>query len=157
MQSIERQQREVSHLARRLRHPSRSLDDLNQRLDELERRMQASVNRQIDSKKSRLNATRLTSPLTRLDAWQGRLAYQQEKLISLATAGHQQRTAKMGTLAAKLDALSPLNTLKRGYAIVTDDDGHVVTNSTDVESGDIIHARLQSGSATAEVKTKESE
>ncbi len=54
MQSIERQQREVSHLARRLRHPSRSLDDLNQRLDELERRMQASVNRQIASKQSRL-------------------------------------------------------------------------------------------------------
>lgn len=157
MQSIERQQREVSHLARRLRHPSRSLDDLNQRLDELERRMQASVNRQIASKQSRLNATRLTSPLTRLDAWQGRLAYQQEKLISLATAGHQQRAAKMGNLAAKLDALSPLNTLKRGYAIVTDDDGHVVTNSADVESGDIIHARLQSGSVTAEVKTKESE
>lgn len=157
MQSIERQQREVSHLARRLRHPSRSLDDLNQRLDELERRMQASVNRQIASKQSRLNATRLTSPLARLDAWQGRLAYQQEKLISLATAGHQQRAAKMGNLAAKLDALSPLNTLKRGYAIVTDDDGHVVTNSADVASGDIIHARLQSGSVTAEVKTKESE
>lgn len=157
MQSIERQQREVSHLARRLRHPSRSLDDLNQRLDELERRMQTSVNRQIASKQSRLNATRLTSPLARLDAWQGRLAYQQEKLISLATAGHQQRTTKMGTLAAKLDTLSPLNTLKRGYAIVTDDDGHVVTNSADVASGDIIHARLQSGSVTAEVKTKESE
>ncbi|MEL0064922.1 MAG: exodeoxyribonuclease VII large subunit [Gammaproteobacteria bacterium] len=157
MQSIERQQREVSHLARRLRHPSRSLDDLNQRLDELERRMQASVNRQIASKQSRLNATRLTSPLARLDAWQGRLAYQQEKLISLATAGHQQRAAKMGNLAAKLDTLSPLNTLKRGYAIVTDDDGHVVTNSADVASGDIIHARLQSGSVTAEVKTKESE
>ncbi len=157
MQSIERQQREVSHLARRLRHPSRSLDDLNQRLDELERRMQTSVNRQIAGKKSRLNATRLTSPLTRLDAWQGRLAYQQEKLISLATAGHQQRAAKMGNLAAKLDALSPLNTLKRGYAIVTDDDGHVVTNSADVESGDTIHARLQSGSVTAEIKTKESE
>ena len=41
--------------------------------------------------------------------------------------------------------------------IVTDDDGHVITNSADVNTGDMIHTRLQSGSISAEVKTKESE
>lgn len=157
MQSVERHKREISHLTRRLRHPSRSLEDLNQRLDELERRMQTSVSRQIAGKHSRLNVARLTSPLTRLDAWQGRLAYQQEKLISLTTGANQHRAAQLGNLAGKLDALSPLNTLKRGYAIVTDDGGHVITDSADVESGEVIHARLQSGSLTAEVKSKESE
>ena len=59
-------------------------------------------------------------------------------------------------LTMKLDALSPLATLQRGYAIVSSEaDEHVVTNSQDLQRGDRIRARLKNGAVIAEVQAVE--
>ena len=50
----------------------------------------------------------------------------------------------------QLNALSPLATLERGYAIVTSEAG-VVQNAEDVRRGDTIEARLREGRLQAEV------
>ena len=44
--------------------------------------------------------------------------------------------------AAKLDALSPLKVLGRGYSIVRKEDGHVVSSAKEVKSGDKLRIRL---------------
>jgi exodeoxyribonuclease VII large subunit len=54
--------------------------------------------------------------------------------------------------ARTLDAVSPLATLERGYAIVTDSKGTVVTNAQDVRVGQLINARLTQGSIRARVE-----
>jgi exodeoxyribonuclease VII large subunit len=50
-----------------------------------------------------------------------------------------------------LDAVSPLATLQRGYAIVTGPDGVVVTDAAHLKVGDKITTRLARGSAVAQV------
>jgi exodeoxyribonuclease VII large subunit len=50
-----------------------------------------------------------------------------------------------------LDAISPLATLERGYAIVTGPDGQALQDATDVQPGDVIEARLKRGVVRATV------
>ena len=58
-------------------------------------------------------------------------------------------------LGQKLNALSPLATLERGYAIVRDQSNRVVTHSDTVAEGESLKVRLQQGQLTVEVKDKQ--
>lgn len=53
---------------------------------------------------------------------------------------------------AKLDSLSPLKTLSRGYSIVTKSDGKIVNKVTDLNKNDEIKIRLSDGEKQAVVK-----
>ena len=67
---------------------------------------------------------------------------------SLEAAVHHrlERTGqRLANLAQVLDSLSPLATLQRGYAIVSDADGKVVTDSAAVSVGERLAARLARG------------
>jgi exodeoxyribonuclease VII large subunit len=60
--------------------------------------------------------------------------------------------ARFKLAAGKLNTVSPLATLQRGYAIVTDAQGTVVTDATSVSKGDIIQTRLSRGTLQARVE-----
>lgn len=57
-------------------------------------------------------------------------------------------------LAAALDALSPLKVLSRGYSIVTDVGGEVVSSASAVQVGDSLSVRLGSGGLDCSVTAK---
>ncbi len=69
----------------------------------------------------------------------------------------QRDRARLDRAAAKLDALSPLKTLERGYAIATTAAGELLRRSTQVAPGDLVTTRLAKGSFSAEVKTVKKE
>src|SRR5947208_394487 len=48
-------------------------------------------------------------------------------------------------LGRRLDVLSPLATLQRGYAIAEREDGHVIAHPAEVETGDALAVRFQDG------------
>ena len=52
---------------------------------------------------------------------------------------------RLAHLAHMLDSLSPLGVLQRGYSIVTDTAGKVLSNPTQVKVGDRVDARLAGG------------
>lgn len=56
---------------------------------------------------------------------------------------------KMIGLVSKLDALSPLKTLARGYSLVETEDNKVITKSEKLKSGDKINIRFQDGISKA--------
>ncbi len=58
-------------------------------------------------------------------------------------------------LAGRLQALSPLATLARGYAVVTDTRGHLVQRTGDVAVGDPVTIRVTDGTVAAQVITLE--
>jgi exodeoxyribonuclease VII large subunit len=60
--------------------------------------------------------------------------------------------ARLRIAAGKLNAVSPLATLQRGYAIVTNAAGHVITDASEVNNGDVIESRLARGSLRARVE-----
>jgi exodeoxyribonuclease VII large subunit len=144
--------REVLHLQKRLRHPRAHLEELTQRLDELERRLISSVNSQLERQRSRVERHRLTSPRTTIDANRIRLGYLKEKFIGRSQDANNTRSDYLVNLARKLDTLSPLATLQRGYSIISSESNkHIVTNSQELKPGDRIRARLKSGAVIAEV------
>ncbi len=59
----------------------------------------------------------------------------------------------IGHRLARVQALSPLATLQRGYAVLQTPSGAVVTDASTVSVGDLIEARLATGRLTAEVVT----
>ncbi|MBT7370499.1 MAG: exodeoxyribonuclease VII large subunit, partial [Gammaproteobacteria bacterium] len=155
-QLFEDLRREVTHLQRRLRHPASHLEDLAQRLDDLERRLQLSIAVFLNARGSKLAALRLRSPVAQLDVRRGRLQALHDKLISLNASGQQRRSASLGSLAVKLETLSPLATLQRGFAIVSSEpDGNILASSTEVNPGDKVKARLSDGTFTAEIISTE--
>lgn len=59
---------------------------------------------------------------------------------------------QLAMLSSKLDALSPLKVLSRGYSVVKDKDGKVIKNSSQVQKGEKISITLSEGEINAEVQ-----
>ena len=58
---------------------------------------------------------------------------------------------KLISAVSKLDTLSPLKTLTRGYAILEKEDRSVITSVKDVKTGDIVKVVLQDGEKKASI------
>jgi exodeoxyribonuclease VII large subunit len=52
---------------------------------------------------------------------------------------------RLDALGQRLDVLSPLATLRRGYAIAEREDGRIVVHAADVDAGDALAVRFQDG------------
>lgn len=88
-----------------------------------------------------------------------RLKARSEMLSHRLDAGAKASLAKSGTafgvLAAKLDALSPLAALSRGYSVTLNVEGKLVTSAESVEKGDKLKIRLKKGTLDAEVLARD--
>lgn len=62
---------------------------------------------------------------------------------------------RLGRLAGKLDSLSPLAVLSRGYALVWDGAGRLVRDPAGVQPGDPLRIRVAGGEVPAVVTSKE--
>ena len=58
----------------------------------------------------------------------------------------------LDALAGRLAALSPLNVLERGYAVVTDESGRVLREARQVRKGQRLQVRLARGRIAARVE-----
>ena len=66
------------------------------------------------------------------------LAQLQVRLNLGANRQVTERQNKLATLCGKLDGLSPLKVLARGYSIAEDDKGHAIVSVKQVKTGDTI-------------------
>ena len=62
--------------------------------------------------------------------------------------------SQLAVLAARLQALSPLASLDRGYSLTRRADGGVVRAATDVEVGDTLTTQLRSGWVSSTVTAR---
>ena len=166
-QTLERQIRrkladaskELEHLKRRLKHPGAQLREQSQRLDDLEQRLilaQRNLLRQRGSELALLQSRLLAqSPLPRIQQSQQQLNALQQRLETAIRKRLHDAGTRLAHLASMLDSLSPLATLQRGYAIVTDDTGKVISDSANVTIGSQVTARLASGSLGLTVESVE--
>ena len=147
--------RELEHLRRRLKHPGAQLREQSQRLDELEQRLILAQRNALGRRRQELALleSRLLahSPLPRLQQLQKDLVMRQERLEAAMRRRLEQAQNRLAQLAGLLDSLSPLATLKRGYAIVLDEDGGVVADASAVSRGQRLQARLARGQIEVEV------
>ncbi|GAA3672775.1 exodeoxyribonuclease VII large subunit [Nocardioides ginsengisoli] len=82
--------------------------------------------------------TLLDARLDELDDWRARIRRQLEWQLDRAADDLDHRRARVR-------ALSPLATLRRGYAVLQDDAGHVVTSVHDVAAGAPLSVRVADG------------
>ena len=130
--------RHVSELSGALRHGMRA------RLTETERRY-----RLLQLKLETFDPRRaLQSNRTRLVAADGRLeAVFRRRLHALE--------ARLGSVSARLDALSPLAVLGRGYAVCWNADRtKIVRDAQSVADGDEVNVTLERGALRCEVKER---
>ena len=82
----------------------------------------------------------------------GQLDASVRALLAAMRAQVGQDRVQLDQLATKLDALSPVKILDRGYALVFDTSGTLVKDAARLEPGEVISARVARGTFTAEVK-----
>ena len=156
--------RRLSSLRQTLQQWERSLNRLSprarlqqhaQRLDELEQRLQRAVRARMERVRVRVtNAEALlrrSSPARRLAPLQQRLDVAQRRLPVAIRRRLQAARERCERSMRTLNAVSPLATLERGYAIVTDAGSHVVTDAVVLTPGAQIEARVARGSVRATV------
>jgi exodeoxyribonuclease VII large subunit len=131
------------------------LTELFGRLDRARQALARSVRRSLDHDRQWLtrSAERLRArPRIALERESQRLASTRERLRSAPALAVERKRAALEKSAAKLAALSPVQTLERGYAIVRTDSGDVVASTSGVSTGEHVDVTLTDGAFGARVE-----
>ena len=124
--------------------------ELRRRLDTLSARMEQSAQKRVKALRERYEALArsrvLRDPMAFIDDKRLLLDYTQRKLSTLAQAQTAQRAQRFASLAASLDALSPLKVLGRGYAVARDENGTILRAAEEARVGEKIEVLLGQGS-----------
>ena len=131
------------------------LAELFGRLDRARAALARNVRRSLDQDRQRLTRSveRLrTRPGSTLEREEHRLERTRERLRLAPALAVERKRAALEKSAAKLVALSPVQTLERGYAIVRTDSGEVVTSTTGVSTGARVDVTLAEGGFGARVE-----
>jgi exodeoxyribonuclease VII large subunit len=129
--------------------------ELETHLDQVRLRLATQMTGRINLLKERVSSYhhRLVSPTMQLALWRQRLQSLADRLRRAIQADQQSRHERMATLCGRLDTLSPLQTLKRGYAIVRrESDGSAVHNAAILQQGETLQVRFAAGEADVQVE-----
>ena len=152
--AMDSRQNDLNHLIRRIRHPSSRLNEFAQRLDDLERRILSWITNLIRIKNSKLAQRKIQSPRQKIQQVNHQVNQLSKLLTQNQAALFKNRQASLSEKSSQLEALSPLATLKRGYAIVAEgNSGKIVRDSDQISEGEKLDIKLSSGDLTAQVLT----
>jgi exodeoxyribonuclease VII large subunit len=136
--------------------PSAKLAQQSQRLDEVEQRLSRAVRRRLIASRERLGwltgRAALVSPATRVAQQLLRLASLQVRSDRAWRQIVRRARERLQPLVRTLNAVSPLATLDRGYAIVSTEAGEILREAAHAKPGTVIEARLSRGRLRAIVK-----
>ena len=134
-------------------------DALRQTLDSMSGAMTTALNRQIKAARQHLKvlsaSPALQSPVGYLNQKKKNLELLQTRLVSSQNNMLARKKQAFIGLTSKLDAMSPLKVLTRGYAMAQTEDGQVLRSTQQVQTGDQITVTLSDGKLNATVSGKE--
>ena len=126
-----------------------------QRVDELQFRMESAWSRQRERASAslqRLNAGVLRhDPSHKLRAQQDLVRSLDSRLVRSTLHKIEEARSRQQTFSARLQGLSPLAVLGRGYAVVFNESGTLVRDAAKTKPGDRLTTRLAKGSVTSTV------
>ena len=129
--------------------------EIYRRLDALQTRMVQSEQKRVKALREQFEKTSrsraLQDPMAFIDDKRMLLDYTQKNLAALAQHQMAQRTQQFTALAAKLDALSPLKVLGRGYAVARNEQGQILRAAQEATAGEKIEVLLGQGSLNCTV------
>lgn len=141
-------------------HPKRQLSEKMQKLDyyqmslvQLQDSLLQRLLAKIQDAQARLQRQ---APIYKINHLQPQLMLALQKLNNLMATQLNKQQTKLANAAATLDALSPLATLQRGFAIAETSDHKILRDANDATSGDDIRVRLAKGYLECVIKATKS-
>ncbi|AHV94011.1 exodeoxyribonuclease VII large subunit [Bordetella holmesii] len=148
----------LDRLSAQLISPAQRVANQRERLNTLRHRLASAAKRPLSLSDARLSiltqrlarrAPQMARSLDRVQGLTQRLARGQQALLA-------ERRARLLALAAQLRALDPENTLARGYAIVRDAQGQVISQAGALAVGAAVSIDLAHGRVGADITSIES-
>lgn len=132
-----------------------AIREMRYRIDDIQTRVQASVSDRLDraadmvtAVSGRLSPVKLAAKVSTNSA---RLAILEQRQIAANTAIKVERNKSLNVMMTKLDALSPLSVLNRGFSITENEKGEILRDASKTKAGDKLKIRLANGKLNAEV------
>lgn len=129
--------------------------ELSEKFHNVYVRLYGQVQRMLERKELELKRFRerpvLLNPTVKLEEQQIYIDRLRQDFITRAERVMEQKKKELGILASKLDGLSPLGTLSRGYAVAKGADGRVVRSAKQVNIGDEMTVLLEDGAVKTQV------
>ena len=124
-------------------------DALRQTLDSMSVSMSGSLQRQLKLSRQRLQTLSLRpvlqSPLNYYDQKRKNLELLKSRLVHAQIQSLSRKNQRYIAMVSKLDAMSPLKVLTRGYAVAQKEDGTILRSVSQVQAGDRIDITLSDG------------
>jgi len=146
----------LERLAHRLGDPRVMVAERQQRMDDLSSRMQAAVRARLQ--KQRVSVDRLDRrlasrhPRVVVVGARGRLQALHVRLGAALRASLARHRSVLGDRWGRLNAMSPLAVLGRGYAIATLADGRALRDASEARIGQQVGIRLRRGSLSTRIE-----
>ncbi|MCK5002067.1 MAG: exodeoxyribonuclease VII large subunit [Gammaproteobacteria bacterium] len=137
-------------------HPVAVVQRLSQRLDDIEQRLSYAWRYSLQQQQNRYQQLRArllaASPELLVSNYQHCLQILGQNLHHQIQQILERQTARLQNNARTLNAISPLNTLERGYSITSNNKGAAISHSDEVAVGDEIQTRLHKGQIISQIK-----
>lgn len=136
-------------------------DTLRQSLDSMSSAMATALSQQLRAARRHLDvlakSPALRSPTGYIEQRQKNLELLKNRLISAQNQNITKKNQRYITAVSKLDAMSPLKVLTRGYSMAQTERGEVLRSVSQVELGERIRISLSDGRLSATVMDKKEE
>ena len=134
-------------------------DALRQSLDAMSAAMASALSRQMKAARQHLNvlsqSPALRSPMGYIEQRGKGLELLKNRLIAAQNQQLTQKNSRYIAAVSKLDAMSPLKVLSRGYAMAQRENGEILRSVRQAEIGERLELSLSDGKLRATVMDKE--
>jgi len=159
LQIVKTKRQQVDYWSIRLKHPQTKIEANQYQLNHLKGHLQQCMAQglaQADSQnKALFQRLQFNSPLPRIIQKQASVGLLRKQLDNAIQKIIEKNKAGLSQKRRTLAAVSPLNTLERGYSLATDaKTGQVIRHADDVDVDQAIIVRLQNGQLRCQVKGK---
>lgn len=131
------------------------VDEVYDKILDFQKRYKIALKKKIELMRLRyekcMKNRAFTAPLRNLEERQLIIDNINQKIHLQMTKRLHENRNKAIELMAKLDTLSPLKTLTRGYCIATGIDGNIINSAKKIKSEDIIELKFQDGQQKAQI------
>lgn len=150
-------QQQLHWQQKRLQHPGQRLRQWALRLDELDMRLRNTMQRRLREQHQHIRLLHSNlqrhNPVLQLQHLRARFIGLRKQLNSATSRTLQLQQQRLNAAAQLLNGVSPLATLQRGYAIVSNAQGEVLREASRAQTGDTVRARLAQGQLICTVET----
>lgn len=150
-------QQQLKHLQRRLPNPEQIITRFGQRIDDASLRLQAAFERKLNYLRLQLTSAQrqlqALGPTEQLHSARRNLSSSQTRLIYAMRQQLATQTRRIAGISRMLHGVSPLPTINRGFALVENESGNVVSSIDQLSTGETTTTYLQDGAYVAKVES----